>query len=247
MQLIQHGLAGLRPEISGFCSYFNRFRCIVLFTLLSLSPQLSAQEQGDWIMRMGAMGFSPDVGSSLLNSNSAGLIPGSGIDLDSNTQFGLSLGYMLTDSWAVEAMTTAPFEHRLTVNGLEQYGLTTSNLGEAMQVPPTLSVLHYFNSPSSRLRPYLGLGLNYTHFYDDSLSLQSRTEIGAEGLELDESFGVALRAGVDWKLRAGWYLNASIWRYQLETNASFNSNVGLISTDLTLDPWIYSITLGHDF
>lgn len=225
------------------------FGVIIGFVTL-LPHQLHAQEQGDWILRMGAMGFNPSVNSSLLQSTSESFsapVSGSVIGVDSNAQFGLSLGYMFSDSWAIEAMTTAPFEHNLTVSGLEQFGLTTYNLGETKQLPPTISVLHYFNLPSSKLRPYLGLGLNYTHFFDDSLSNQARTELGAQGLELDESFGVALRAGVDWKLNAGWFLNASIWRYSLETNASFMTNTGRFSTDLSLDPWVYSITLGHDF
>lgn len=219
---------------------------VILGITASLPHQLHAQEKGDWILRMGAMGFNPGTNSSLLQSSTAN-ISGSTINVDSNGQFGLSLGYMFSDSWALEAMTTAPFEHNLTVSGLEQFGLTTYNLGETKQLPPTISVLHFFNSPSSKLRPYLGLGLNYTHFYDDSLSNQARAELGAQGLELDESFGIALRAGVDWKLNAGWFLNASVWRYNLDTNASFTTNAGSFSTDLSLDPWVYSITLGHDF
>ena len=215
--------------------------------LLLLSPMAVAQEQGDLLFRMGAVHLEPSVSSSPVATPSSGLLSNSGIGIDGNSQFGLSLTYMLTNSLAVEGMFTAPFEHDLAISGLEQYGLNTTNLGETKQIPPTFSALYYFGSPSSRLRPYLGAGFSYTKFFDDSLSTQARSELGAEGLELDEHFGLSLRAGLDWQLGNGWFLNTSVWRMNIDTNASFNSDFGPISTYVEMDPWAYTLTLGHKF
>ncbi len=220
---------------------------VALCCSLSVATVVDAQERGDWMFRMGPMHFDPSVSSSPVQTPSSGLMSGSGIGIDGNSQLGLNISYMLTDSLAVETTISAPFKHDLTISGLDRYGLNTSNLGEVKQITPSFSALYYFRAPASKFRPFLGAGLNYTKFFDDSLSTQARSELGAEGLELDEHVGLSLRAGFDWKLREGWFLNASVWRMNVDTNASFNSRFGHISTYAEMDPWIYQITLGHDF
>lgn len=215
---------------------------------LAMIPAASSQEKGDITFRLGVVNFDPDVSSSPVQSSTSGLLAGSSIDFSNDAQLGLNLSYMISNSFAVEAMITAPFEHDLTISGLNRYGLTTTNIGQTKQLPLAISALYYFGQPGSRLRPYLGAGINYTKFFDDSLSTQARLEMGAEGLELDEHFGMSARAGVDWKLDNGWFVNASVWRMNIDSNASFNSTIsGPVSTYFEMDPWVYSVTVGHAF
>ena len=154
--------------------------CVLSFIF---SPIALAQEQGDLMFRLGAMNFEPSVSSSPVQTPSSGLLAGSGVGFDGNSQVGLSLTYMLSNAIALEAMITAPLKHDLTISGLDQYGLSTTNLGDVKQLPPSFSALYYFRTPAHRLRPYIGAGFTYTKFFDDSLSTQARTELGAEGLE----------------------------------------------------------------
>jgi len=219
----------------------------ILGLLFLCIPTLEAAEEGDWLFRMGAMHFDPQSSSRPVTTPGSGALGESGAGFDADSQLSLSLSYMLSNSWALEAMVSAPFEHDLTIAGLNSYGLTTSNLGEVKQVSPGISALYYFGNPGSRFRPYLGAGVNYTKFFDDSLSTQARSELAAEGLELDEHVALSARAGFDFRLGNGWFLNASVWRMNIDTNASFNSRFGTISTYTEMDPWVYSLSIGHDF
>ncbi|MCY4357934.1 MAG: outer membrane beta-barrel protein [Gammaproteobacteria bacterium] len=221
--------------------------CLILLLVLSaiLAQPVQAQEKGDILFRLGAVHFDPGISSSPVNTTSSGFLADSGVAIKGDAQLGFSLGYMLSNSLAVEANVTAPFEHDLYINGLEHYGLNTAKLGEAKQVPPTVSALYYFGSTTSRFRPYIGAGLTYTRFFDHTLATQIQTEFDADGLFLDDDFGLALRAGFDWKLGNGWHLSTSVWRINTNTNASFDSRIGPVSTYVEMDPWAYSITLGH--
>ena len=46
-------------------------------------------------------------------------------------------------------------------------GAGVVNLGETKHLPPTLSVLYYFDT-NSAIKPYMGVGINYTIFFEDS-------------------------------------------------------------------------------
>lgn len=230
---------------------FRRLMPIVflLFALAALvvSPTTFAQQDDKWRFRLGAINFYPDVNTSPVTTPSSGQLVGSGVGFDADSQLNISVTYMMSQSFALEANISAPFEHNLSIAGLDRYGLNTTNLGEVKQISPGLSGLYYFGSPSSRIRPYVGAGFNYTKFFDDSLSTQARAELGAEGLELDEHFGFSARAGIDFRLGNGWFVNASAWRMSIDTNASFNSRFGIISTYTEMDPWVYQLSVGHDF
>lgn len=93
--------------------------------------------------------------------------------------------------------------------------------------------------------PYIRLGVNYTPFFDKSLSSQARTELGANGLDLDDSYGLAYRVAVDWTISENRLLNASTWKINIDTDASFNSALGKVKVRADVDPWVYMISLGY--
>ncbi len=225
-------------------------RLALAFSVLSaiaVTSTAHGQQEGDWKFRLGVISIDPEVSTSPVTTLTSGQLNASGIGFDSDSQVNIGITYMLANNFALEANISAPFEHKLSITGLDQYGLNTSNLGEVKQISPGLSGLYYFGSSTSKIRPYIGAGFNYTKFFDDSLSTQARAELGAEGLELDEHFGFTARAGVDFELGNGWYINASMWRMNIDTNASFNSSFGPISTYTEMDPWVYQLSIGHDF
>ncbi len=59
-----------------------------------------AYEQGDWIIRAGAADVDPDTDSDKIDI--AGLATLDGVDVDDDTQLGITGTYMLTDSWGIE-------------------------------------------------------------------------------------------------------------------------------------------------
>jgi outer membrane protein len=214
--------------------------------LLAAVPAM-AIEEGDIIVRAGATSVRPDESSSVISTTATGPLAGTAAHVGNNTQLGLNLVYMYSDNIGVEVLAATPFEHDLKVSGLSRYGFTTTDLGSAKHLPPTVTALYYFGNSSSVVRPYIGLGVNYTTFFSESLSNHARTELAAHRLKLDDSWGLSTRAGVDLELGNQWLLNASFWRIDIDTEATLNSALGKVSADVDVDPWVYMLSVGYKF
>lgn len=91
------------------------------------------------------------------------------------------------------------------------------------------------------------MGINYTTFFDEQLSGAAKNSLGAAHLKLDDSWGIAAEAGIDWRLDDGWLLNASIWRTHIRTDASLDTALGRTKTTVTIDPWVYMVAVGYRF
>lgn len=206
-----------------------------------------AIEKGDLIVRVGFTTVSTEESSSLVSTTVTGALNGTAVHVGNDTQPGLNLVYMHSGNIGVEVLAATPFKHDLSVSGLSQYGFSTTDLGSTKHLPPTISALYYFGPTSSPIRPYAGVGVNYTTFFSESLSTSARTELGGSRLKLDDSFGLAVRAGVDWELNDTWILNASFLRIDIDTDASFNSALGIVQAKVDIDPFVYMMSVGYKF
>ena len=162
-------------------------------------------------------------------------------------QLGLNLVWMWTDSIALEVLAATPFDHDLRVSGLSQYGFSTTDLGSTKHLPPTLSALYFFGNANSMIRPYIGAGVNYTTFFSKDFTSQAASELGANGLDLDDSWGLSARAGIDIHLGDNWILNASMWAIDIDTDANFSSALGNVNASVEIDPLVYMVSLGFQF
>ena len=115
-------------------------------------------------------------------------------------------------------------------------------LGEvltARNVTPTLLLNYHFFAPGSTLRPYLGVGVNYTRFTDV-------TTPHAWDVHLSDSTGLAAQAGLDWALNKQWGLFASVAKVQLKSNLTATGAVVLQST-INFRPITYSVGASFRF
>lgn len=209
---------------------------IALFTLTA-----QAHKEGDWIVRAGAALVEPDESSSALDTQAAGKLAGTGVGVDTGSALGLTVAYMLSDSIGIELLAATPFEHDLSAQGV------IGDLGSVQHLPPTLSVQYYFMQGSA-IRPYVGVGLNYTTFFSEDVSSSAKSALGASNLDLDDSVGLAAQLGVDWQLDDKWLLNAAVWRIDIDTDATLDTTaVGRVKVDVDIDPWVYMIGLGYKF
>lgn len=210
------------------------------------ASQILAAEAGDWIIRFGAAQVAPDESSSLISTAATGALPGTAASVDDDTQLGITVAYRITDRVGVELLAATPFKHDIGVKGLGGYGYDVSDLGSTEQLPPTL-VLQYYFPNDSKIEPYVGLGINYTAFFSEDLSNSAKTTLGADNLELDDSFGIALQAGADWSLNEHWVVNASVWFIDIDTDAELDSALGKVKADVEIDPMVYMLGLGYRF
>ncbi|WP_321351736.1 OmpW family outer membrane protein [Halopseudomonas oceani] len=228
-----------RLNMSAFAS---RLGLAALFApvLLAASVTAQAHQAGDIIVRAGAVTVDPKEDSSRVKVGGVAQA-GTAATLNSDTQLGLNLAYMLSDNWAVEVLAATPFEHDIGTKGLG--GL---ELGSTKHLPPTVSVLYYPMASSSAFQPYAGLGINYTWMFDDKLSSEAEAA-GFSGLDLDDSWGLAAQLGMDYMLSDKVMLNAQIRYIDIETTGTTYSGPTKVSVDVDIDPLVYMVGLGYKF
>lgn len=139
----------------------------------------AAQSAGDWTLGIGFGAVQPKGDNGTVAGN---------LDLDvgTTTRPTLTVEYFLRDNLGIELLAATPFTHSVNVKGV-------GRVGTVKHLPPVLS-LNYHWDTGSALKPYAGVGLNYTSFWGE------KTEGALAGADLDlkHSFGLALQAGADW-------------------------------------------------
>ena len=211
------------------------------------SGSVSAYEKGDIVLRAGAAVVAPDEDSSVLNvSGLGGDVPNTGVTVDDNTQLGLTGLYMVSNHVGFELLAATPFTHTVTATGVEGLGIT--EVADVKHLPPTLSVQYFPMASDSAFQPYVGLGLNYTIFFDEEAAASFEAVAGESSVDLDDSFGFAAQLGCDFAISDNLVLNAAVWMIDIETTATIQTaNVGTVTVDVDIDPLAYMVGLGYKF
>ncbi len=215
-----------------------------LLALAIAAPFAQAFEAGDIIVRAGAITVDPQEDSSNIFTDATGSLGGTKATLDSDTQLGLNFAYMLTNNIGIELLAATPFEHSVGLKGMP-LGLD-GDFADVKHLPPTLSVVYYPLASQSAFQPYVGLGINYTVFFDEDLNSR-RTSEGFSNLELDDSWGLAAQVGMDYMLTDNVMLNAQVRYIDIDTEATADSAFGRVKVDVDVDPMVYMVGLGYKF
>jgi outer membrane protein len=235
----------------------NVLTTVLAVALAGASLMGQAYEQGDWILRVGATTVDPDTSSDDINLPT-GLVAEA--DVDKDTQLGIIPVYMITDTFAVEVLAATPFEHDIEAQGKGAISGTNLDAGSTKHLPPTVSVQWYPRGGQSGWQPYIGAGLNYTVFFDEDVDNQlvgllgSLTDgaVNSADLDLDDSFGLALQAGVDIPFNEHWALNVGVWYLDIDTTAEITAKANgataaKVKFDVDIDPWVYNIGVAYKF
>ena len=213
---------------------------------LAASPLLAA-EKGSWTVKVGAGMVEPESNNLLFSDGEDTLR----IDVDSATALTLSATYMFTENWAFEILAATPFKHDIEASlvGVDAAidGIPVK-IGSTKHVPPTFSVQYHF-TPDAKFQPFVGLGMNWTTFFDTKLVAEMAEE-GIDDLDLDDSFGVAAQVGGDWVISDRLLLSLEARWMNIESDATLigpafdgAASIGTIK----VDPWVYAIGLGFRF
>lgn len=177
-----------------------RRSCVcVLLTLLSTTSAF-AQSQGDWTVGLG-------LGAVLPKSDN-GTLAGGKADVDNNVRPTFTAEYFVMDNIGIELLAAIPFKHDVDISGI-------GNAGDVKHLPPTLSI-NYHIPTQSAWQPYVGVGVNYTYFFDESSPLGD--------LELDDSFGVAAQVGVDYALSNNTAVRANVRWIDIDSDVKLDGN-----------------------
>jgi outer membrane protein len=206
-----------------------------------------AYEKGDFVLRLGAVNVDPDSDSS--NINLPGGVPTLHTEVKDDTQFGIIPMYMVTEKVGIELLAATPFEHDITLNGKG----VDLNAGSTKHLPPTITAQWYPRGGKEGWQPFLGVGVNYTIFFDEDTDKQLDETLGAilgasdVSLDLDNSFGLSAQAGLDIPFAKNWALSLAVWYIQIDTNATVSTDVGNVHFKTQIDPFVYHVGIAHRF
>ncbi|MCC4605229.1 OmpW/AlkL family protein [Xanthomonas campestris] len=185
-----------------------------------------AQSKGDWTVAVGAHQVAP-------KSDNGRLVGGTlKADVGKDIKPTFTAEYFIADNLGIEVLAALPFEHDIALRGLGRVGSTK-------HLPPVVSLQYHFNS-QGRVSPFLGAGINYTRFF----STDTRGALAGSELELDDSWGLALHAGLDFKLSERGSLRVNLRWIDIDSDARLNgSRIGTVN----IDPLVYGAAYVHRF
>lgn len=220
-------------------------KSVLMLSSLLLAGPAMAHQSGDFIVRMGGIKVVPDASSDAFDP-ALPAVGGLEVDVDDDTQLGLTFAYMVTDNIGVELVGATPFTHDIILDT----GGSGVVIGETSHLPPTL--LAQFYAPQlGPMRAYLGAGVNYTLFFDESIddAVVSPLVGGADvDVKLSNSVGFAWEVGADFLINDNWLLNASVWNIDIDTEARLYVNDARVDKiDVEIDPWVYMVGVGYRF
>ena len=201
---------------------FNVRTALLMGTALSMgfAGTAAAFEPGDWLVRVGASSVNPASDNSDI------------VSVESATSMTFNFSYMMTDVWALEVLAAVPFKHDIEL-------LDGTKVGSTKQLPPTVSLQYHF-MPTEKFQPYLGVGINFTHFSSE------KTTGPLEGVDLNlgDSWGLAGQAGFDVLFNDNWFFNLDIRYIDIDTKATLD---GVSIGKVEVDPWIFGGHIGFRF
>ncbi len=176
----------------------------------------------------------PDADVGSISSNGA-VVPGADADLDTEVVPAATFTYFFNKNIAVELICCVA-----TIEAHGKGALAGAKLGTSWIFPPVVT-LQYHLDPIRGIKPYVGAGVQYIHFFDEN------SNIGGN-MKINDAFGYAIQAGADVSLGDGWYLNADVKKIWIDTDVTWNnSSLGAVRADINLDPWIISAGVGYRF
>lgn len=213
---------------------------ILLSIITSTLYAADHSEHDRWIVRLRGIHISPDDSSGDISVNGS-RVSGSGVGVDEDTVPELDITYMITRNIGVE-LILATSNHTVRSRG------TLGSLGRVIDtqvLPPTLTLQYHFN-PEGTIRPYAGIGVNYTKFYGEEV--EGPLDTAGSNVRLDSSWGLAAQLGVDYMLRDNWFINADVKYIKIDTTAKFdNTLAGSAEVDVDIDPIVVGFGFGRRF
>ncbi|WP_390625006.1 OmpW/AlkL family protein [Pseudorhizobium xiangyangii] len=185
-----------------------------------------------WQIRVRGLGVITEDSGSIAG------VPGVGLEYTDSVIPELDISYYFTDNIAVE-LILGTTNAAIRTDGL---GGGDVPVGKTWLLPPTVTLQYHFTNFGA-FKPYVGAGVNYSMFYNQS------ERNGFEGLDVDNAFGVALQVGFDYMLDEHWGLNFDVKKIFLETDWSVdNSPFGTpLSGKAKIDPWLIGAGVTYRF
>ena len=180
-------------------------------------PCAASAQESPWLVRVRA------VNLDSANKDDTGL----DLAIDNKVIPEVDISYFFTPQWSAELVLTYPQKHTLSAGG--------TSIGTLKHLPPTLTAQYRFTGLGG-FTPYVGAGVNYTHF--SNVDLPAGVDVKRN------SFGPAVQVGVDIALTKNLSLNVDVKKVQIRTDVSAG---GTTLGKFKIDPLLVGAGLGWRF
>lgn len=205
-------------------------------------------------LKLGVVNIEPNSSASAI---SGPFTPSDALSLEVQSQSTLffSAAREIDEHWEAELALGVPPTHDVAVvilNPAVVPGSVAALNGaigaKVRQVAPTLFANYRFGDNTSQIRPFVGIGVNYTVFDNaESTAVNDAINGGPTTLKLDDSIGLALQLGVTAKLGGPWSLTGAWSTAQVKTKLTTNTYGIERTADITFHPSVFTIAVGYSF
>lgn len=228
--------------------------------VMALAGTAQAQSAGSNIISLGWFRVMPNSSADPLtvdsiNGRPVGMVrPNTGADIETADTVGLAFAHFFTDNISADFIAGIPPKHDVKGTGdYAQYG----KLGSVRQWSPALLVKYHFFEAKAKFRPYVGLGVNYTWFTDETISNQDFVNhaFGIPGARMsasaDSSWNPVFNIGANYAINDNWFVGLSVSYVPVSTRATFTTQaagVTIVShTKIKIDPVVTFLSVGYKF
>jgi len=191
---------------------------------LAAAPAM-AQSKGDWTVAAGAHQVAP-------KSSNGTLAGGLKVDVGNDIKPTITGEYFIANNLGIEVLAALPFKHDINIAGLGRVGSTR-------HLPPVVSLQYHFNS-QGQVSPFVGLGLNYTTFFSE----HTGGALAGSKLKLEDSWGLAAHAGLDFKVSDNGALRVDVRWIDIDSTVKLD---GQKLGKVNIDPLAYGVAYVFKF
>lgn len=213
--------------------------------LLSSGPALAGDENGNFMIRLQGTAVITQDKLKSLNHSTIGDLKALGFDAEVSNEIvpTATLTYFLNRNWSLELLCCFA-KHSIDLKPGPGFANLAGEVANMWIFPPAVTLQYHFTGMGA-LKPYVGAGVQYIHFFNEKTGANP---IGASSVNVSDAFGPILQAGIDVSLGSGWYLNADVKKSWLDTKVTWQNALGgtIVAKD-NIDPLIISVGLGYRF
>jgi outer membrane protein len=176
-----------------------------------------------------------------------------GASIDANNLETAYLAYVRTiiPHWDVELALGYPPLQKTVGKGPATLGSVPYNgqvIATARWIAPTVLLEYVFLEESSKWRPYIGVGANYTTFYDrNSTAAGDAASGGPTKISLTPSVGWAATAGINCHIANNWHAYASYSFSKVATDLTADTAGVIRSSHISFAPQALVVSVGYSF
>jgi outer membrane protein len=177
--------------------------------------------------------------------------PGLSADVDNVQTIYIAYLRRVTSNIEVELTAGVPPSTDVRGKGPNYVGSVPYNgqvLGSVKWLSPSLLVHWVFFDESHRWRPYVGAGVNYTHFYNRETNANGNAVLGGPtAISQTNSVGPAASLGLSYKLQDHWQVIASYNWAWVSSDLSLNTEGIVRKTSVDFRPTAFVFAMGYTF